>query len=323
MQTQSQYIESTREYTMSKDVTAINSSSSPSLLLKDITLPTVMSLRNDDKLFAKFININRGFIENIVNKFVRPCNDEWEDYYQIGLIAMYKAIKSFKNGYSKLSTFAHHCITNSILQVVNKENRIRRHEVSFEEFTISSINSGESSKYSEITIRGEKINNSFEDSILDDIELEQFMSKLEPLHYKIVYRRYILGMKNKDVALDLGLNIHTYKHILRYGVIPYIRKLKKNIHQYEIPEEHFWKFPIPLEASRTSRIWTDKEVKILQKYGKSMMSNELKNRYLPNRSINAIKMKLSVLGIKKTAATRTRIAKIVHQRNRRKQAVTE
>lgn len=231
-------VKNSREGAMSKQ-TIINAKQKASkahdkfLLLKFVKNKTIKKLKNDDKLFSRFVEENAGFIHSIVARFGPKDSFDYEDYYQIGLLGLHKAVRKFnpkRPNNSTLSTFAYTVIYNDILQAVKKNNKTASREVSMENFTRKYDNET-SSEYSETLFSDPSIDrlNNFENRIVNSIITRNYIKKLENIHQRIFNYRFVDGLKHKDIAKKLGLNIHTYKHIFYFSVYPKIKELKKTI----------------------------------------------------------------------------------------------
>jgi len=196
------------------------------LVLKNITEAHINLLKTDNRLFARFIKINDGFIHNIVKKFGLQ-DDDYDDFYSIGLESMYKAINKY-NPEKKvtLSTFAFKCIINDMLQEVNRNNKKAKKEVSMEVFLKKSENS-DTSEYTEIFFKNTAVD--FERDIVTKIMVNDFVNSLEVLHQKIFACRVEKKMKHNDIADKLGLNKHTYKYIWHYHVSPKVKKFSETM----------------------------------------------------------------------------------------------
>lgn len=200
------------------------------LLIKNISkrLDLINQLKVDEKLFEKFVNINENFFHKIIQKFSPTCIFDHEDYFQTSLIALYNLIEKYDETRGAFSTFVFTCIYNDVLQEINKGNKISKQEVSMEKF-LRSNEVGGNYEYNEAVFDHHATQYDFENSLIAKFEIQEFMDKLEPIHKQIFDRRVIKKMKHREVAENLGLNYHTYKHIWHYSVSPKIKKLQEKI----------------------------------------------------------------------------------------------
>lgn len=195
------------------------------LLINKISYENIQRLSNNERLFSRFVSANEKFFHNIVNKFSTNYIFEHEDYYQISLMCLYNVIDGYNPDRGSLSTFLYKCIYNDILQLVNKSNTISSKETSIEIFT-RNVDGGESTEYNEMFFK-DASGTSFEDNMVAQLEVSNFMNKLESIHKEIFDKRIIKKMKHEDVAKAMGLNYHTYKHLWHYSVSPKIKQLQE------------------------------------------------------------------------------------------------
>ena len=73
----------------------------------------------------KMVIDNYGLVVSQAVKFIAQKQD-LDDYIQIGLIGLLKAIRNYDSEKSKFSTFATVCIRNEILKFIKKQNRQNR-----------------------------------------------------------------------------------------------------------------------------------------------------------------------------------------------------
>lgn len=196
-------------------------------LISNITDDEIDLMRANPRYFNKFIKENEGFIHKIVRRFSPPDDFEYDDYFQIGMMGLDKAVEKFDSGLNvNLSTFAYHCIYNDILQFVNKQNKKRKREVSIENFVKRSEN-GDTSEYNEMLFNG--VVYDFEESVISKMMVDKFIGSLEELHQKIFICRVRDKMKHDEIAVKLGLNKHTYKYIWHYHVSPKVKAFAKEM----------------------------------------------------------------------------------------------
>lgn len=195
------------------------------LLINKISIENINRLKDNHKLFNRFVKVNEKFFHNIAQKFTPNFIYDHEDYFQIALISVYNIIEKYDQNRGAFSTFIYKCIYNDILQSINKANNILTHETSIENFTRINEDSN-SSEYNEIVFNNLSETN-FEESLITKIEVNNFVNKLEDIHKEIFERRIVKKMKHKEVAEDMGLNYHTYKHIWHYSVSPKLKQLEE------------------------------------------------------------------------------------------------
>jgi len=69
------------------------------------------------------IKDNYGLVVSLALSFSRSYNQDLEDYIQVGLIGLLKAIRKHDPERSKLSTYATVCIRNEIVKYTNKNKK--------------------------------------------------------------------------------------------------------------------------------------------------------------------------------------------------------
>jgi|TARA_R110002051_G_scaffold256077_1_gene315204 RNA polymerase sigma factor (sigma-70 family) len=69
------------------------------------------------------IKENYGLVVSLALSFSRSYNQDLEDYIQVGLIGLLKAIRKHDPERSKLSTYATVCIRNEIVKYTNKNKK--------------------------------------------------------------------------------------------------------------------------------------------------------------------------------------------------------
>jgi RNA polymerase sigma factor (sigma-70 family) len=198
-----------------------------SLAIKVITEEQINKVLNNQRLFTAFIKQNEGFLHNLVKKFAQLHTDEYDDFYQIAMLSMHKALQKVEPKKSTLSTFAYTVIYRDLIQEINKINKKKNHEVSIENFKRKNEN-GNETEYFESNFEIDTNTINFEDTMIQKITVDNFFYDLEDIHKKIFKYRIEQRMKHKEVADKIGLNYHTYKHIWHYHLNPKIKQFQKN-----------------------------------------------------------------------------------------------
>ena len=88
-------------------------------------LPNIKSEITNADSEEKMVIDNYGLVVSQAVKFIAQKQD-LDDYIQIGLIGLLKAIRNYNPEKSKFSTFATVCIRNEILKFIKKQNRQNR-----------------------------------------------------------------------------------------------------------------------------------------------------------------------------------------------------
>lgn len=110
---------------------------------------------NPSEIENERVKENYGLVVSQALSFSKTYNQDLEDYIQVGLMGLVKAIRKHNPELSKLSTYATVCIRNEIIKYVNKnkkkkifnaalENIVEYNPVdSFWEYTPSSLSEQE------------------------------------------------------------------------------------------------------------------------------------------------------------------------------------
>ena len=84
-----------------------------------------LSKKDDDRATDFLIERNKSFIKSIAHGYFLEGGDT-EDLIQEGMIALYKAIRSFsREGGATFKTYATKCIKNAMLTIIRKYNTIK------------------------------------------------------------------------------------------------------------------------------------------------------------------------------------------------------
>lgn len=201
----------------------------PDLLLKKITPAVIDKMKNNTRIFDQMTKTNEAFLYKIAQKFSPQGHHTLDDYVQIARIALWKAVQKYditRKDASGFSTFAWKVIYNDILQEVNKINKRGSAEISIESFT-RKFDNDSTAEYAETFFKGRSIDQckNFEDSLLQNLTIQNFIQDMDELHKKIFDLRFIQKMKHKEIAEALNINFATYKVIFYKRVKPQINKL--------------------------------------------------------------------------------------------------
>lgn len=198
--------------------------------ITDVTKKDIKDILIDDKLFAKFFRTNVKYVHNIAGKYASVGTDEYNDYFQIASLSLHKALRKYDPDRNiKLSTFAYTVMLNDVKQQIKKNIKIANKEVSIESFA-RKFDNDSSSDYSENVFEHLYMMEDFENNLVDKIEAYRFYNSLEEIHQKIFTFRVVEKMKHRDIAKQLNLNFHTYKHIWHYHVRPKMIKFQREYH---------------------------------------------------------------------------------------------
>ena len=150
-----------------------------------------------EEVVEELIEQNRYIVDFVLNNdFYDLRNDE--DLAQIGLIALWNAIITYKQGSdATLQTYARHCIKNQIIKELMKRKTTKR-KLNDLQFTVSlqnTVSQNGNMMIDEIT--GTEDIGYFKSDIVD------FIKKLEPQEREIVYN-YANGVSMKQIATKVN-----------------------------------------------------------------------------------------------------------------------
>lgn len=199
--------------------------------ISGITDETIQEILSDTKgtSYMMLLNYNHKFIHNIVKKFNNRDYDNYDELFQEGVIALWKALQKFEIGRGiNFSTFAYVVIKNACLIYINGENKIRNNEESIE--LKSSPNDKENFSKTNIDIVYNKSIVSLEDRVINKIDSELKFEGISNFERKI-YNNYVSGMTKKEAAKRLGISVSAYAVILYKHILP---KIKNNETKYRM-----------------------------------------------------------------------------------------
>lgn len=131
----------------------------------------------------------KKYTSNVKNRFSYLCEEE---IFQIGSLAIVKARDTYKEKRDvKFSTFAMECAKNSIKNHIDVENR-RRNIVK----TNSSI-------ITDILFPIDTVDRGMNDIVESKMIYGEIENKLSDLEYGIIYKKFIQGKNNEEIANEL------------------------------------------------------------------------------------------------------------------------
>jgi RNA polymerase sigma factor (sigma-70 family) len=202
-------------------------------VLSSIDIENVRDAATSYFAFKKLLESNKGYLEQIILKYVRRNDDMFDDLYQIACLSLHKALQKYdstRRNKSKFITFAWAVIKNDVLLEVLHRNNINKHEGrSLESFRYREENSGLVDENWAVDFRELRWLNipsyNMEDRIINNIARQQYLDKFSELEREIITLR-LQNMKIKDIARKVGKNVHLVKNIYYKAVRkPYFREL--------------------------------------------------------------------------------------------------
>lgn len=205
-----------------------------SLMIKNLNRETIKQLMKNDQLFGKFLKINKGFVDETVLSVIKrdKLNQNYDDYFQVACLGLYKALEKFNPDKATFSTFAFKVMQNEVRQEIKKLNK-QKHivvqknqdgtttyshkEIPMEylKFRDDSLfgNNGHTRYKEHLFKETPKIKTlrNFEDTMLNSILLDERFTKLSELEKDIYQWYYHDNVPVKEIAQRLGQNYSTFK----------------------------------------------------------------------------------------------------------------
>lgn len=202
--------------------------------IKNLTPDTIKRIQTNPKLFNIFLEENPGFIEKIILKFTRHDSADFDDYYQIGCVALWRALDKFnaeRMGASTFSTYAHHVIFNDALQEVKRFNSRSKAEVPIE--TLRAMYDGElSNEYNEKLFEETSqiyMCRNFESIIVNKMLVHDKVKQFNELERKVFQYKIIDKLSLRETAEKIGINQHTLKQLFYKKIVKKFRELGDEI----------------------------------------------------------------------------------------------
>lgn len=173
----------------------------------------ILEIQKDNRKFDKLVTANRGFIEVIINPFKNNFN--YDDMFQVATISLWKAINKFdalKEGASTFSTFARTVIQRDIWNHTKKQNKIFQNENSIESYKNDTENPNSTNEYNEGYFK-KPLRVELEDSVINKIHQENILRELSDVERQIYDLKVRKDMPMKEIAVAIGINLHTLKYL--------------------------------------------------------------------------------------------------------------
>lgn len=223
------------------------------LKIKTLNKTLIKKILRDQTLFAKFLKLNKGFVDDAILSTIgrNKKHPDYEDFYQIGCIGLYKALKKFNTGAS-FSTFAYVVIQNDIRQEIkklNKQKNIDRdklsgeyvyREISMERLRRNFSNGADDQgDYKESIFTNTPSMNhlrNFENEILDKITIEKRMQQWTNIEKEIIRLKFFEGLSLRALTIELqkkfrgqSLSFGTIRNIFYTKLKSQFENLQKEI----------------------------------------------------------------------------------------------
>lgn len=203
--------------------------------LSEIKTKNVANLiiKNNDK-FSKLLQTNKNFINKIVyNKLKRYVGDKreiFEDLFQIGSIALWRALQNYdpskKKNIANFSTYSYIVIKNDIVKYLEKDTKYSINQISLDNssFKIYDENNNKEFNEAKLLMKYNNIYKSAEEVVLEKLNLENLVSSLSNMD-KIILEGKNKKLTRKQIAKNVNMNFHTFKS---YYYCVFLPKIEKN-----------------------------------------------------------------------------------------------
>jgi len=198
------------------------------LMIRRLTPSMIKKLGKNDRLFQKFSEINKGFIDSAVLRTIarNKQHPHYNDLFQAAWLGLYKSLtsKKFDHNRASFSTFATVVMQNEVrleLKRLNKQKHVlkdRKHggykhlELPLASFTRSfEDTSGEINESSfKDTAQMRRIRN-FEEDIINEILLSERMTVFDDFEREIYQLHYVEGLTLREIAKRIDMNYYTLR----------------------------------------------------------------------------------------------------------------
>ena len=157
------------------------------------------------EIIENIITDNLNLVHHVINKYFKCNKNDYDDYYQVGVIGLINASKNYKEGLDvSFGTYAYTCIKNEILKYIKKN---QTNYVSLEENVYDDIRI-------EDTIEDERIKPAISKIINDESEDEMSSQLYYFLGDDVNVIRMLYGIgckKYKQKEIEQILKIPQYK----------------------------------------------------------------------------------------------------------------
>lgn len=182
----------------------------------------IEKLKTDQKFFATFLKTNDNFLNKIVHSFKGIDSETFYDLKQEAACSLWHALSSYNpERKAKFITFAQTAIRNHVLYCVQQKQKKQNNDVSIEMFTRNNMSMDDEANYFELA--WDTPHGDFENELIQKMDADRAMAKLSELDKKILHFKS-QNLSQKEIADEMGMNIHTFKFYY-YG--EFIDKMQK------------------------------------------------------------------------------------------------
>lgn len=157
--------------------------------------------------FEELVEEYKGLVCGVATKFAKS-HTEFDEYYQICLIALHKAQTNYVTETAKFSTFAWTHMRNAVLDCIRKEKK------------------NCSDSIEQINDEAEKLG--YEQDFLGSLLVDDIKKIITQSEYELLWNRYVAGYKQIELAEMLGTNPTKIHNTLK----KIISKLREQLPEY-------------------------------------------------------------------------------------------
>lgn len=161
----------------------------------------------DDDDYGIMYEKYKPLIYKVANKYQKLCKSfgyEFEDLMQVGYLALYKALASYRFDSSMFYTYVCHVIENSIIDVVRRNTTYRK-QVLNNSISYDTVDSRTNTSYIDF-VADPKSEVTTLDLLAEEEELINFKNTL-PFEVACVFELKFNGFKNYEIASLLELDL--------------------------------------------------------------------------------------------------------------------
>ncbi|WIY61117.1 sigma-70 family RNA polymerase sigma factor [Bacillus arachidis] len=132
----------------------------------------------------------------IKNQMKRLClYRDYEEYYQCGLIGLWKAYEKYEEEKGTFSAYAFVTVRGYLIEKLKKESRFQKRHTFAGQETLQNVCGAEASS-----------------------EVQDYMSLLDEKEKHIIYERFYVGKKIHEIAEEMGMTYHQVRWVYRQAL---------------------------------------------------------------------------------------------------------
>lgn len=132
----------------------------------------------------------------IKNQMKRLClYRDYEEYYQCGLIGLWKAYEKYEEEKGTFSAYAFVTVRGYLIEKLKKESRFQKRHTFAGQEALQNVCGAEASS-----------------------EVQDYMSLLDEKEKHIIYERFYVGKKIHEIAEEMGMTYHQVRWVYRQAL---------------------------------------------------------------------------------------------------------